>query len=176
MKLIQFLIFLLAIFFATNLFAAEEKLLTIVHTNDMHSHLQGFSPELDYQPFSVNADKTFGGWPRIATLIKNTKKEKANPVLILDSGDYTIGSLFHMLAREEAFELRLLGAMGYDAVSFGEHEFYLKPEGLARNLISAKLRGKIPEIVFAGAVFNKRSELDDTLETAFSEIPVKDYV
>ncbi|MBN1473715.1 MAG: bifunctional metallophosphatase/5'-nucleotidase [Syntrophaceae bacterium] len=176
MKLIRFFTILLAIFFATNLWASEEKLLTIVHTNDMHSHLQGFSPELDYQPIAVNADKTFGGWSRIAALIKNTKKERANPVLILDSGDYTIGSLFHMLAREEAFELRLLGAMGYDAVGLGEHEFYLKPEGLARNLISAKSRGKIPEIVFAGAVFDKRSELDETLETAFSEIPVKDYI
>lgn len=176
MKLIRFSIFLLTVFLATNLLAADEKLLTIVHTNDMHSHLQGFSPELDYHPLIANADKTFGGWSRIATLIKNTKKEKANPVLVLDSGDYTIGSLFHMLAREEAFELRLLGAMGYDAVGLGEHEFYLKPEGLARNLINAKSRGKIPEIVFSGAVFNKKSELDETLETTFSEIPVKDYI
>lgn len=175
MKLIRFIIFFLAIFFATNLLAAEEIILTIVHTNDMHSHLQGFSPELDYQPLAVNVDKTFGGWSRIATLIKNTKKEKTNPVLVLDSGDYTIGSLFHMMAREEAFELRLLGAMGYDAIGLGEHEFHLKPDGLAQNLISAKSRGKIPEIVFAGPVFNKKSELDETLETAFSEIPVKDY-
>jgi 5'-nucleotidase len=175
MKLLRIAILLVSVLFFFLCFAADEKLLTIVHTNDMHSHLQGFSPELDYQPFIANADKTFGGWSRIATLIKNTKKEKANPVLILDSGDYTTGSLFHMLAREEAFELRLLGAMGYDAVGLGEHEFYLKPAGLARNLISAKSRGKMPEIVFAGAVFDKKSELDETLETAFSEIPVKDY-
>ncbi len=176
MNLLRIVILLVSVLFFFPCFAAEEKLLTIVHTNDMHSHLQGFSPELDYQPLAVNADKTFGGWSRIATLIKNTKKEKTNPVLILDSGDYTIGSLFHMLAREEAFELRLLGAMGYDAVGLGEHEFYFKPEGLAQNLISAKSRGKIPEIVITGVVFDKRSELDETLETAFSEIPVKDYI
>lgn len=176
MNLLRIAILLISVLFFFPCFAADEKLLTIVHTNDMHSHLQGFSPELDYQPFDAHADKTFGGWSRIATLIKNTKKEKTNPVLVLDSGDYTMGSLFHMLAREEAFEIRLLGAMGYDAVGLGEHEFYLKPAGLARNLISAKSRGKIPEIVFAGAVFNKKSELDETLETAFSEIPVKDYI
>src|SRR4030066_395759 len=149
MKLLRIAILLISVLFFFPCFAADEKLLTIVYTNDMHSHLQGFSPELDYQPFIVNADKTFGGWSRIATLIKNTKKEKANPVLVLDSGDYTMGSLFHMLAREEAFELRLLGAMGYDAIGLGEHEYYLKPEGLAQNLISAKSRGKIPEIVFS---------------------------
>jgi hypothetical protein len=27
-----------------------EKLLTILHTNDLHSHLLGFSPNIDYSP------------------------------------------------------------------------------------------------------------------------------
>ena len=165
--------FLIAVLFSTNLLAAEEKLLTIVHTNDLHSHLQGFSPELDYQPLVAHADKTMGGWSRIAAIIKKTKKKK-NPVLTLDSGDYTIGTLFHVLAREEAFELRLLSAMGYDAIGLGAHEFDLKPAGLAQNLMAAKARAKLPNIVFAGAVFSKRSEADDTLEAAFTEVPVTD--
>ncbi|HBL54148.1 MAG TPA: hypothetical protein DDZ34_09105, partial [Syntrophaceae bacterium] len=140
------------VFFAANGLAAE-KWITLVHTNDMHSHFQGFSPEIDYQPFTMNADKTRGGWSRVATIINNTKKEKANPVLVVDAGDYTMGSFFHMLAREEAFELRLLKAMGYDVITLGNHEFDLKPAGLSATLRTAKAKGGMPQIVFANAVF-----------------------
>ena len=174
MKLLRVTIILAVAFFSINIHAAP-KLLTIVHTNDLHSHLQGFSPELDYQPFTVNADKTLGGWSRIAAVIKNTKKERKNPVLTLDSGDYTMGSLFHMLAREEAFELRLLDAMGYDAVTLGNHEFDLKPTGLAYMLRTAKARKGLPQVVFASAIFDKKNSTDDSLQAAFNEIPVKDY-
>jgi 5''-nucleotidase/2'',3''-cyclic phosphodiesterase and related esterases len=139
MKLLRIVIIFAAVFFSTNLLAAE-KLLTIMHTNDLHSHLQGFWPEIDYNPNMVNADNTVGGWSRIATVIKSTKKERKNPVLTLDAGDFSMGSLFHMLAREEAFELRLLKMMGYDAVTFGNHEFDLKPDGLARTLMAAKTK------------------------------------
>ena len=155
MKLLRIAIIIATLFISTNLLAAE-KLLTIVHTNDLHSHLQGFSPEIDYRPFDAGADKTLGGWSRIATVIKNTKKGRKNPVLTLDAGDFSMGSLFHVLAREEAFELRLLKMMGYDAVTLGNHEFDLKPDGLARTLMAAKTKGGMPQIVFASAVFSKK--------------------
>lgn len=174
MKLTRIAILLATIFFATNLLAAE-KLLTIVHTNDMHSHFQGFSPEIDYQPFNINADKTWGGWSRVATVIKNTKKERTHPVLVVDAGDYTMGSLFHMLSREEAYELRLLSAMGYDAVTLGNHEFDLKPAGLAATLKTAKAKGAMPQIVFAGAVFDRNNPELASLQDTFSETGVKSY-
>lgn len=134
-----------AVLFSPNLWAGE-KLLTIVHTNDMHSHFQGFSPEIDYQPFMVHADKTLGGWARVAAVIKNTRKERSHPVLVLDAGDFTMGSLFHMLIREEAFELRLMKSMGYDAITFGNHEFDLKPAGLAAILKTANAKGGMPKL------------------------------
>ena len=174
MKLLRIVIIFTAVFISTNLLAAE-KLLTIVHTNDLHSHLQGFSPEIDYNPTMVNSDNTVGGWSRIATVIRNTKKERKNPVLTLDSGDFSMGSLFHMLAREEAFELRLLKMMGYDAVTLGNHEFDLKPAGLARILMAAKTKGGMPQIVFASAVFDKKDPANDSLVEAFREVGVKDY-
>jgi len=174
MKQFRLAIFFAVLFFAVNL-QASEKLLTIIHTNDLHSHLQGFSPENDYNPYCANADATVGGWSRIATLIKDTKKTKNNPVLTLDSGDYFMGSLFHALAREEAFELRLLKLMGYDVVTLGNHEFDFKPAGLARILRAAKAKGGMPQIVFASAIFNKESSDDDSLAEAFQEADVKPY-
>lgn len=174
MTLLRPAIYLVVLFFAANV-QASEKLLTIVHTNDLHSHLQGFSPENDYNPYSTNTDATVGGWSRIAKLIKDTKKTRKNPVLTLDSGDYFMGSLFHMLAREESFELRLLKLMGYDAVTLGNHEFDLKPAGLARILRAAKAKGGMPQIVFASAIFNRDSFEDDSLVDAFREANVKTY-
>lgn len=174
-KLTSVITLLATVFFASSILAAE-KLLTIVHTNDMHSHLQGFSPEIDYQPFQMNADRTTGGWSRIATVIQNIKKEKTHPVLVLDAGDFTMGSLFHMLNREEAFELRLLKVMGYDAVTFGNHEFDLKPAGLGAALRTAKAKGGMPQIVFAGAVFDRHHPALAALQGAFADTGVKDYI
>jgi len=163
-----------AVFFAANVLAAE-KTITIVHTNDMHSHFQGFSPEIDYQPFRIQGDETLGGWSRVAAVIQKTRKEKSNPVLVVDAGDYTMGSFFHMLNREEAFELRLLEAMGYDVVTLGNHEFDLKPAGLAATLRTAKAKGGAPQIVFANAVFDRQKPQLADLEDAFAETGVKNY-
>ena len=175
MKLLRLVIIISALCISSNILAAE-KLLTIVHTNDLHSHIQGFSPEIDYRPDTVNADNTVGGWSRIATVIKNTKRERNNPILTLDAGDFSMGSLFHTLAREEAFELRLMKMMGYDAVTLGNHEFDLKPAGLARMILAAKAKGGMPQIVFSGAVFDKKNPADDSLAEVFDGNDVNDYI
>jgi 5'-nucleotidase len=87
-----------------------------------------------------------------------------------------MGSLFHMLAREEAMELRLMKEMGYDVLTLGNHEFDLKPRGLARILSAATAKGGMPPIVFSNALFSKESDRDDTLEAIFSQGIVKPYV
>ena len=152
---------------------AEERLVTIVHTNDMHSHLQGFSPEGDYSPLVTGNDATIGGISRLASLIRGVRAQRANPVLAIDAGDFLMGSLFHMVSREEAVELRLLKAIGYDAVGLGNHEFDLMPDGLARILSSAYDRGGLPLVVFSSAVFDAKSTKDDSLQQAFDRGLVK---
>jgi len=155
---------------------AGERLLTIIHSNDMHSHFLGASPNIDFTPLTAGEDKTIGGWARIATVIKEVKQNHSNPVLVVDGGDFLMGSLFHMLSREQAFELRLLHMMGYDAVTLGNHEFDLKPGGLARILTSAHGSGKIPPIVLSNAVFSQDSSKDDSLEKIFKQGVVKPYL
>jgi 5'-nucleotidase/UDP-sugar diphosphatase len=149
--------------------------LTIIHTNDLHSHCLGFWPNLDYSPLETGNDQTVGGFARIATVIKSERSKRKNPVLVLDAGDFLMGSLFHMLSREESFELRLLGQMGYDAVTLGNHEFDLKPDGLARIITSAAEKGNLPQIVFSNAVFSDTSSEDDSLQRVFSRGLVKPY-
>lgn len=146
--------------------------LSLVHTNDLHSHLQGFGPELDYTPRIPGDDRTKGGFSRIATVIERIRSSREHPVLVLDAGDFTMGSLFHTVSRELGAELRLLGVMGYDAITLGNHEFDLKPSGLAAILRSANSRGRIPAVLAANVVFDPEDEADDDLERAFHEVGV----
>ncbi|MDO8956515.1 MAG: bifunctional UDP-sugar hydrolase/5'-nucleotidase [Deltaproteobacteria bacterium] len=175
MKVLRFSVFLAVLFLSANLFAGE-KIVTIIHTNDLHSHLLGFSPNIDYRPDITEDDGTKGGWARIATVIKKEKGKRNNPVLVLDGGDFLMGSLFHMIAREEAVELRLMKDMGYDVLTLGNHEFDLKPRGLARILHAAVNKGGMPAVVFSNAIFSKESDRDDILEEAFNRGLVKAYI
>ena len=176
--MLRFLIFvlplLLAAWPATTL--AGGKRLTIIHTNDLHSHFLGAPPNIDYTPQTTGDDQTIGGWARIAALIKTVRQNRANPVMVLDGGDFMMGSMFQMLSREEAFELRLMHMMGYDAVTLGNHEFDLKPDGLARILTAARRAGEIPPLVSSNVVFSRASKADDSLEDVFSRGMVKPYL
>lgn len=154
---------------------ATEKALTIIHTNDMHSHVLGAPPNIEYTPAETGDDETIGGWARIATVINDVKKNRQNAVLVLDAGDFLMGSLFHMLSREQAYELRLLQMMSYDMVTLGNHEFDLKPRGLARILTAAYRHKQLPPIVFSNAVFSPESNEDDDLEKLFAQGIVRPY-
>ncbi|MBU2513196.1 bifunctional metallophosphatase/5'-nucleotidase [bacterium] len=169
--LIYLLVFLLT---SISTFAAG-KSFTILHTNDLHSHLLGFSPNIDYTPLETNNDLTRGGWARLATAIKDEQNNRDNPVLILDAGDFLMGSLFHMVCREHALELTLMSEMGFDAITLGNHEFDLRPDGLARILITAHRNGKVPAIVASNLLFNQEDDRDDTLEEVYNKGYVKPY-
>ncbi|TFH42907.1 MAG: bifunctional metallophosphatase/5'-nucleotidase [Chrysiogenales bacterium] len=154
---------------------AGEQKLTFIHTNDLHSYFLGIAPGIDYTPQVTGDDGTKGGWARIMTVIKNVKAERTGPVLLLDGGDFLMGSLFHMVSRERALELRLLHKMGYDVATLGNHEFDLRPSGLARILNSARDAGTLPHIVSSNVIFSTESGKDDTLEAAFRAGLVRPY-
>jgi UDP-sugar diphosphatase len=117
---------------------SEELYLTILHTNDEHSALVP-SPFIDYDPDQQNP--ALGGFARLATFVKNIKSHKAQtgePVLLLSGGDYLGGSPFAWLALDgKAPELSLMQALGYDAVTIGNHEYDFGPEQLAVYLKAA---------------------------------------
>jgi 5'-nucleotidase / UDP-sugar diphosphatase len=122
---------------------------TILHTNDLHSNLIGLGPASDYTPFTLNDDRTRGGFARLATLIAQRKAARAGqgPVLILDGGDYSMGTAFGSAIAHTGAELQLLSRMGYDATTFGNHDFDLGPEGLASGIDVAAKAGHIPAVV-----------------------------
>jgi 5'-nucleotidase / UDP-sugar diphosphatase len=126
-----------------------KKTFTILHTNDMHSSFIGMGPASDYTPFTLNDDATRGGYARLAGLIAKRKEARQGqgPVLVLDAGDYSMGTPFGAATRETGGELQLMSLMGYDATTFGNHEFDLGPDGLVRSIDVAAKAGRVPAVV-----------------------------
>ena len=106
----------------------ETNVTTILFTHDLHSH---FLPQLTAEGGES------GGYARLKTVIDGERA--MNPdALLVDGGDFSIGSLIQTLYTTQAAELRTMGAMGYDAVTIGNHEFDHKGTGFAEMLNSAK--------------------------------------
>jgi 5'-nucleotidase / UDP-sugar diphosphatase len=132
-----------------------KKTFTILHTNDMHSSFIGMGPAADYTPFTLNDDTTRGGYARLAALIAKRKEARTGqgPVLVLDAGDYSMGTPFGAATRETGGELRLMGRMGYGATTFGNHEFDLGPDGLGKSISVAGKAGPIPAVLASNTSF-----------------------
>jgi 5'-nucleotidase / UDP-sugar diphosphatase len=166
MKKLFFLLFIICIL---PVHGQTEKKITILFTNDLHSRVTGYAPESDYTPLTPNDDKTIGGFARIASIINEEKSKSDGIMLVVDAGDFLMGTLFQALEPETGFQLGLMKAMGYDVVAIGNHEFDLGPGKLADIVSSAKSRGDIPEILLGNAVFNKEDTGDDSLEKLFND-------
>jgi 5'-nucleotidase / UDP-sugar diphosphatase len=139
--------------------ADGKKTFTILHTNDLHSNLIGMAPALDYTaspPINLNDDKTRGGFARLATLIAKRKEARKDqgPVLVLDAGDYSMGTAFAAATRETGSELQLLSRIGFDATTFGNHDFDLGPEGTAQSIAVAVKAGQVPAVVASNTNFS----------------------
>jgi len=149
------------------LFAQAEKKIIILHTNDLHSRLEGYAPEAEYTPLSVNNDKTVGGFARISSIVKEERENGDATILLLDAGDFLMGTLFQSLEVSTGFQLRLMKSMGYDAVCIGNHEFDYGPAKLAEIVSNSTRNGDIPPLLLGNADFDKYDEGDDPLERLF---------
>jgi 5'-nucleotidase len=134
---------------------AGAKTFTILHTNDLHSNFLGLGPAADYTPFTLNDDATRGGYARQAALIAQRKKARKaqGPVLVLCAGDYSMGTPFGAATRETGGELQLMARMGYDATTFGNHEFDLGPDGLGKSIGVAAKAGHVPTVLASNTDF-----------------------
>jgi 2',3'-cyclic-nucleotide 2'-phosphodiesterase (5'-nucleotidase family) len=155
---------------ATTVVAAPHSL-TVLFTNDLHSHL---SPH-----YEIAADgniRQVAGFARLAGAIEEERRRAEDSALLLDAGDFTAGTLYHTVFSEEALELRLMGALGYDVVTFGNHDFDFYPSGTAGMLRTARSKAaSLPQLVTANLRFSKDDHGDDELKKAFSEYPVRNY-
>jgi 5'-nucleotidase/UDP-sugar diphosphatase len=126
-----------------------QKTFNILHTNDLHSAFIGLVPAADYTPFTLHDDETRGGYARQATLIAQRQQARhaQGPVLVLCGGDYSMGTPFGAATRETSGELMLMSLMGYDATTFGNHEFDLGTEGLGQSINTAVKADRVPAVL-----------------------------
>lgn len=103
--------------------------ITILHTNDLHSHLDPFSDD-------DRRNAGLGGAARRATLVKRVRKENPNTLLV-DAGDAFQGTAYYNFFRGEA-DYRAMSAVGYDVVTLGNHDFDSGVDALTAAMKHAK--------------------------------------
>jgi 5'-nucleotidase / UDP-sugar diphosphatase len=140
------------------------KKIIILHTNDLHSRFLGYAPESSYTPLTQEDDHTSGGFARIAGIILAEKKNNAGETLVLDAGDFTMGTLFTSLEEKTGFQLRLMKEMGYDAIGLGNHEFDYGPQWLASVIRTSGMKGLIPPVIAGNIEFDKKDKRADGIE------------
>ena len=163
------LLFLVSFCFFISSYAQNERKIAIIHTNDLHSRLTGYAPESGYTPLIINDDKTVGGFARISAVIKDAKGINDGTTLVVDDGDFLMGTLFQSLEVKTGFQLGLMKKMGYDVVCIGNHEFDYGPDKLAQIVNASVKAGEIPSLLLSNAVFDKKDSEDDLLEKAFND-------
>jgi 5'-nucleotidase len=105
--------------------APDVKKITILHTNDVHSHID---------PFPVDDPKypNLGGAARRATAIEEIRLENPN-TLLLDAGDIFQGTPYFNYYGGE-LEFKLMSMMQYDLATLGNHDFDNGLEGFHKQL------------------------------------------
>lgn len=174
MKTIKLSLIVLFLFAAFGILNAQK--ITILHTNDIHSRINGDGPQADYTPLIVdNGSGVLGGFARLATLLKQQKAKNPDGTLILDAGDFFMGSLFNPRGPEPGFELSLMKAMGFQFTTIGNHEFDYGPNALANDIIAAKKHGGLPQIISSNLVPDPNSPKDNKLAKLFEDGTILHY-
>ncbi|SDS54153.1 5'-nucleotidase [Formosa sp. Hel1_31_208] len=110
-------------------FSPATKKITILHTNDVHSHIDPFGPDDGRNPNQ-------GGVARRASLIETIRKENPN-TLLLDAGDIFQGTPYFNYYGGE-LEFKLMSMLKYDVATIGNHDFDNGIDGLFAQLPHAK--------------------------------------
>lgn len=108
---------------------ADAQRLVILHTNDTHSQIE---------PLRTGRNAGRGGVDRRLQFIDSVRAQygKKN-VLLIDAGDYNQGTPYFTMAKGD-LEQELMNALGYDAITLGNHEFDNGLEELARRVSMSK--------------------------------------
>lgn len=162
----------------------DPQRLVILHTNDEHSHLFGWGPEIDDYPLPTTAGngEIVGSIARRATLVDLERQAAADAgadLLLVSGGDNTQGALPELAFTTSSPDLSLMGQVGYDVMTPGNHEFDLGPDTFAAAIEAADLNGGAPQYVSTNIHFDDDDPGDDALAALYGEgdstRPIKRY-
>ena len=125
--------------------APKTSKITILHTNDVHSHIDPFGPE-------DGRNANMGGVARRATLIESIRNENPN-TLLLDAGDIFQGTPYFNYYGGE-LEFKLMSKLKYDAATIGNHDFDNAIDGLYAQLPHAEFEFISANYDFSNTIMN----------------------
>lgn len=157
---------------AASSYTGEEMDILFLH--DTHSHLDSFLTVENGEAV------TAGGFSRIKTLINEAKAENPD-TLVLDAGDFSMGTLIQTIYDSHGAELRMLGALECEVTTLGNHEFDYRSAGLAGTLDAARESGDpVPAMVLCNIDWETMeaeglTEEQQLLKNAFDAYGMTDY-
>lgn len=150
------------------------KEMDVLFLHDTHSHLESFITIQDGNAATV------GGFPQIKTLINEAKADNPD-TLVVDAGDFSMGTLVQTIFASESAELRMLGELECEVTTLGNHEFDYRSQGLAGSLYAAAESGDpVPAMVlcnidWAAMEADGLTEEQKILKSAFDAYGMTDY-
>lgn len=150
------------------------KQMDVLFLHDTHSHLESFVTMHDGNTATV------GGFPQIKTLINEAKSNNPD-TLVVDAGDFSMGTLVQTIFASESAELRMLGELECEVTTLGNHEFDYRSQGLAGSLYAAAESGDpVPAMVlcnidWAAMEAEGLTEEQKILKDAFDAYGMTDY-
>ncbi len=164
-KSISYFLILLLIVTSLPLFVSADEDnysdIAIIFTHDLHSHIDSFM--LD--------GSSSGGFQRIKTVIDDTKDNYKNTIVV-DGGDFSMGTLFQTAFTTSAIEYRMMGYLGYDTVIFGNHEFDYGFDAVKEMISVAKSTNEYLPPILCANINNAASGYTDN---ELSAMNIRDY-
>jgi 2',3'-cyclic-nucleotide 2'-phosphodiesterase (5'-nucleotidase family) len=105
-----------------------EAQVTLLQTTDLHHVANGAGHVAAGHPGSP------GAYARIAAYVEAVRGTAGHPVLLVDSGDWSMGTCYDLTLGQQPLALLFMDALAYDCATLGNHEFDYGPAGLARIL------------------------------------------
>ena len=128
---------------------AAKKHITILHTNDVHSHIEPFGPD-------EGSNANLGGVARRATLVEKIRRENPN-TLLLDAGDIFQGTPYFNFYGGE-LEFKLMSKLKYDAATLGNHDFDNGIDGIYAQLPHADFDFLISNYDFSNTIMDGQTK------------------
>lgn len=146
---------------------ADEADLTILFTTDIHANITPFRAEVDGEIVRV------GGFARLKTAVD--QHTAAGSTLLLDAGDFPIGTMFQHFFLEGSVELPLMQTLGYDAVALGNHDFDYGEKGLRTCLQNFKNQGGSLDFLCTNLIEEGGAVSGDQYTNPLSDAGVANY-
>lgn len=141
----------------------------ILFTHDIHERIDEFKVYRDGKISSL------GGFKRLDKLITDYRTDNS---LLLDAGDFSMGTLYHTIFTQEMPALSLMSKLGYDGVTLGNHDFEFGSKALAQGLNSSRGKNDYqPKILLANIDLEDSRNVDDFefVRESFLGAGLKDY-